>query len=105
MQHAAHSGTSPLAVARRRCVAFNEGKPRPLTGRNAGLDIGQIVPMSVGEIIQTNHKLIERQKLLDQVRPDKTRRARHEPFLLCPGKVEFKLVVGGGHFRQDTDYE
>ncbi len=103
MQDPAHSGTRPLAVARRRDVAFDKRKTGPLVGGDAGLDIGQIVPVPVGEIIQTNHPLIERQKLLDQVRPDKTRCTGDKPLLRSPGEVEFKLVVGGGHFRQETD--
>ncbi len=101
MQDAADSGTSPLTVARRCDIAFNEGKPRPLAGGGAGLNIGQIVSMSVGEIVQADHNLIKREKLLDQVRPDKTGRTGDEPPLWCPGEVEFKLFVGGGHFWRE----
>ena len=101
MQHATHPGTSPLTVARRCDIAFNEGKPRPLDWADASLDIGQIVTMSVGEIVQADHHLIEREKLLDQVRTDKSGRPGYEPLLGGPGEVEFKLFVAGGHFWRE----
>jgi len=105
VQHTAHPSISPLTVARRCNIAFNEGKPRPLAGGDAGLDIGRIVPMSVGEIIQADHYLFERQKLLGQVRTDKAGRTGDEPLLRGPDEIEFKLVVSGGHSWRDKDYK
>ena len=57
--------------------------------------------MPVGEIVQADHNLIKRKKLLDQVRPDKPGRTGDEPLLRSPGEVESKLFVGGGHFWRE----
>lgn len=51
-------------------IAFDEAEAVPLTGRHAALDFLEIAAVPGGEIVETDHVLVELEKSLSEIAAD-----------------------------------
>lgn len=70
VKHIVHALAGAMAVGQFTDVALDEAEPRPRGFPHVGLDVGQVVVVAGGEVVQAHDLLAQAQQRLDQAAAD-----------------------------------